>query len=324
MKDFAAAKQALCDLVRAKNVELFLGSGTLANDVIAGQLSLEGKPGLVLSNGEFGARLIDQARRMRLDFEAVEFPWGGRLDFGAVTRALERSRAGWLWCAHCETSTGVLNDLATLKAVCAEFDVKLCLDAISSMGTVPVDLSGVFLAAGSSGKGLRAYPGVSMVFYHHDAAPQPERLPRYFDLGYYAQQQGVPYTFSSNLLHALHAAVKHVDWERRFTGVRELSEFLRGKLVELGFELVGTGAATSPAVVTIALPPEMESVKIGTLIQESGYLLSYHSEYLRQKNWLQVCLMGECTREKVVSLLNAMNRVCFRRAKDLKTAAAES
>src|SRR5437879_633166 len=41
VKDFQATRQILCDLARAKNVELFLGSGTLANDVIAAQLSLE-------------------------------------------------------------------------------------------------------------------------------------------------------------------------------------------------------------------------------------------------------------------------------------------
>src|SRR5262252_3860940 len=40
IKDFQAAKKELCDLTKAKSVELFLGSGTLANDAIAGQLSL--------------------------------------------------------------------------------------------------------------------------------------------------------------------------------------------------------------------------------------------------------------------------------------------
>src|SRR5438045_537275 len=39
VKDFHATRQILADLVRAKNVELFLGSGTLANDVVAAQLS---------------------------------------------------------------------------------------------------------------------------------------------------------------------------------------------------------------------------------------------------------------------------------------------
>src|SRR5581483_2736838 len=127
--------------------------------------------------------LVDQARRFRMVFDVLEFPWGQLFDLGAVRKALEgKNPPGWIWCAHCETSTGVLNDLATLKALCAEFEVKLCLDCISSIGTVPVDLTGVFLVAGSSGKGLRGYPGVSMVFYHHDAVPEPERLPRYFDL----------------------------------------------------------------------------------------------------------------------------------------------
>src|SRR5438045_2916090 len=50
MKDFQATKQILCEMVRAGKVELFLGSGTLANDVIGGQLSLESGRGLVLSN----------------------------------------------------------------------------------------------------------------------------------------------------------------------------------------------------------------------------------------------------------------------------------
>src|SRR5690242_19177904 len=115
LKDFSGTKQILCDLVRAQSVQLLLGSGTLANDVVGGQLSLEGTPGLVLSNGEFGHRLIDHARRFQLDFKPLEFPWGSPLDFGAVRRALESTPSpGWLWCAHCETSTGVLNDLATL------------------------------------------------------------------------------------------------------------------------------------------------------------------------------------------------------------------
>jgi aspartate aminotransferase-like enzyme len=325
MKDFAGTRQILSELVRAKHVQLLLGSGTLANDVIGGQLSLEQGPGVVLSNGEFGSRLVDQARRFQLDFKLLEVPWGQALDYGAVRKALETKPApSWLWCAHCETSTGVLNDLTVLKALCSEFQVKLCLDCISSIGAMPVDLTGVFLASGSSGKGIRGYPGIAMVFHHHDVPLAETRLPRYLDLSYYAQQQGVPFTFSSNLLHALHAAIKHVDWERRFSGTAELGGFLREQLLDLGFELVGASSATSPAVSTIAFPQETSSVKVGDLMHESGYLVSYNSEYLRRKNWLQVCLMGECTKEKVVSLLNAFKRACFHRPREWKVLASET
>jgi aspartate aminotransferase-like enzyme len=312
-KDFQSAKQILCDLVHARNAELLMGSGTLANDVVAGQLSLLGRPGLVLSNGEFGSRLVEQARRFKLEFEVLEFPWGEPLDLAAVGRKLSaRPAPGWLWCAHCETSSGVLNELAGLKALCAEAGAKLCLDCISAIGTVPVDLSDVYLASASSGKGLRAYPGLAIVFYHHAVAPAPDRLPRYLDLGFCAQEQGIPFTFSSNLLHALHAAVRRLNLERRFEDIAGMSGELRLRLVEMGFELVGKNARTSPAVITIALPPELNSARVGEAMQEAGYLLSCNSGYLRRKNWIQICLMGECAREKIVPVANALNRVCFR------------
>ena len=312
-KDFSATGQLLCELVRAGRVELFLGSGTLANDVIAGQLSLEARRGLVLSNGEFGQRLLDHAQRFGLNFDAVEFPWGAPIELNAVRQKLEQTPApAWLWCTHCETSTGVLNDLERLKALCSEFQTKLCLDCISSIGTVPVDLIGVYFASCASGKGLRSYPGVSMVFYHHQLGPSPARLPRYLDLSYYAAQQGTPFTFSSNLLHALNAAVKRVHWDKRFAELEELSAWLRPRLTELSFDLIGNGGKMSPAVVTFALPPSLGSVEFGDRLRESGYLLSYHSEYLRRRNWVQICFMSDCPKEKLVSLMNALNRACSR------------
>jgi aspartate aminotransferase-like enzyme len=320
--DFRATKHALCELTRARNVELLLGSGTLANDLVGAQLSLLRAKGLILSNGEFGIRLVDQARRFQLAFDVLDYEWGKPFDLDAVREQLQgKDQPAWLWCTHCETSTGVLNDLPALKELCAARGVKLCLDGISSIGVVPVDLTGVYLASCASGKGLRAYPGLSMVFYHHEIVPAPTRLPRYLDLGFYTQEQGIPFTFSSNLLHALHAALRRVDWPKRFADLTALSVFLKARLLELGFNLLGADAQTSPAVFTIPLPAEMNSVQLGDALQEAGYLLSYNSEYLRQKNCLQICLMGECTQEKVVSLLNALNRVSTKR-RSLTTAGA--
>ena len=311
-KDFQATKQDLCELVRAKSAELFMGSGTLANDIIAAQLSLLNGRGLVLSNGEFGERLTDQAHRMDLDFDTLKFDWGEAIDLNAVRAkfaAQKQSPYAWLWCTHCETSSGLMMDLGALKQLCSETQTRLCLDCISTVGAVPVDLSGVFLASCASGKGLRAYPGLSMIFYNHEiGADGAPKLPRYLDLDFYARQDGIPFTFSSNLLHALRAAVRRVNWEKRFSDTEDLSGWLRERLIENGFQLVGNGGPVSPAVITLQLPNDITSVKFGTAMQEAGYLLSFNSEYLRRKNWVQVCLMGEIGREKVVALANATNR----------------
>src|SRR6266513_242 len=130
---------------RALNPISFLpGPGTLANDVIAAQLSLVAAPGMILNNGEFGSRLVDHARRFGLSFHALEIDWGGVFDREQVRQALERDRdAKWLWAVACETSTAILNDVDWLKELCARRGVKLCLDCISAIGTAPVDLQGV-------------------------------------------------------------------------------------------------------------------------------------------------------------------------------------
>jgi aspartate aminotransferase-like enzyme len=312
--EFQAAKQTLCELTGARHAEILLGSGTLANDAIAAQLSLEEKLGLVVTNGEFGERLADHARRFQLNFDTLQYAWGEPFDLEAIEQKLDgRPRPGWLWMAHCETSSGVVNDLAAMKALCARYGVKLCADCISSIGTMPVDLSGVHLASCASGKGLRAFPGLGMVFYHHDLPPATRPIPRYLDIGLYARNDGIAFTHSSNLVLALHAAVKRVDWAARFSELAEVSTWLRPRLRELGFRLVGPDAQVSPAVFTLEIPEHLDSASVGAQLNEAGFLLSYNSEYLRARNWIQICLMGEFDRAKLVPLLNHLNRICFRR-----------
>jgi aspartate aminotransferase-like enzyme len=301
----------LCELVGANHVEIMVGSGSLANDVIAGQISLLDSPGVVLANGEFGRRLMDHATRFSLRFQPMETEWGAAFRPEDVQGALDVSpRPEWLWGVHCETSTSILNDLDMLKQMCAARQVKLCMDCISSIGTVPVNLQGVYLASGVSGKGLGAFPGLSMVFYNHPVAPSPRRLPRYMDLGLYAANDGIPFTHSSNLLYALQAAVKQLSSRKSFEDLEGLSTWLRGRLREEGFRMIGDEAHLSPAVITIELPRGVRSEDVGLLLEEAGFLLSYRSSYLLKRNWIQICFMGECSRDEVEPLLNVLKSCC--------------
>jgi aspartate aminotransferase-like enzyme len=307
---FQAVKLQLCALTGASRVQVLLGSGTLGNDTVAAQLSLEGTPGLVLANGEFGARLVDHARRWRLEFKALEFPWGQPLDLREVAAALDgEPHPRWLWCVHGETSTGIRNDLEALERLCSARGVKLAADCISTLGTSPVNLRGVWLATSASGKGLAAYPGLSLVFHHHELSPALDRLPRYLDLGMYAATAGVPFTQSSNLVHALHAAVRRVDWPRRLSELASRSAVLRARLRKLGFNILAAEEHAAPAVITLVLPEGTDSGEVSRKLEKAGYLLSAHSEYLRRRNWLQICLMGECRQEDVDLLLTRLQRM---------------
>jgi aspartate aminotransferase-like enzyme len=312
--DFRATKRLLCELVQASQVEIMLGSGSLANDAVGGQISLLQQPGLILSNGEFGGRLIDHATRLGLKFEALEVEWGEPLDYEAIRERVEQGpRVDWVWAVHCETSTGILNSLEKLRAICAAKDVKLCLDCISSIGTVPVDLRGVYLASCVSGKALASFPGLSMVFYNHDLVPAPKKLPRYLDLGYYAAQSGVPFTHSSNLVYALQTALGRTSWGEKFRQIAEVSTWLRGRLRELGLRIVAPDAQASPAVFSIALPREISSKSIGWQLKKAGFLLSYNSEYLLERNWIQICLMGEWSGDNLATLPGVLANLCAQR-----------
>jgi GNAT superfamily N-acetyltransferase len=159
LAQLSTLRRRLAGFVKAPDAQILVGSGSLANDVVAGQIAGLGKAGVVLSTGEFGERLADHARRAGLDFHWARLPWGAVPSKADFEEALAQvSNPGWLWIVHHETSTGVLHDLQMVKDLCHEQGLKLCLDCISTIGAIPLDLTGVHLATATSGKALAARP----------------------------------------------------------------------------------------------------------------------------------------------------------------------
>jgi aspartate aminotransferase-like enzyme len=303
---FDRVKARLCALTNAPHVELLLGSGTLANDVVAAQISRLDAPGLVLSNGEFGDRLIDHAARMRLAAAPLRTAWGARFDVGRVEQAVVSIGARWIWAVASETSTGMLNDVPALGELARQHGVALCLDCVSAIGAAPLDLSGVYLASGASGKALAALPGLSFVFYADDVRPEPARLPRYLDLGVYAASGGIPFTQSSNLVAALEAALTWFAGGDRFAEIAAHAAWLRSRLRALRLPILVDDGDATPAVVTLPLPPDTSARALGDWLQRRGFLVAYQSEYLAARNWLQIALMGDCSAEALHGLVSAL------------------
>ncbi|WP_186316130.1 GNAT family N-acetyltransferase [Catellatospora sichuanensis] len=308
-----ALHRRLAAFVNVRHAQLLLGSGTVANDAVAAQLRLLDRPGLVLAYGEFGERLADHATRTGLDHEVLAGAWGAPLPWPAIERAVAGLPAGgWLWSVHCETSTGQLIDLPRLTRLCAAAGVRLCVDAISSVGTLPVDLSGAYLATGTSGKALGGYPGLSMVFLQELPRPSPGLIPRYLDLGCYAEAGGIAYTQSSNLVAALDTALAVTDWPDRYARLARASTWLDARLRRLGLAVVASRADAAPGIVTIALPAALPAAAVGARLEQAGYLLAYQSGYLRDRNWLQISLMGRWTWPALRGLLAALAALAVR------------
>jgi aspartate aminotransferase-like enzyme len=290
-------------LTNANHVTIMNGSGTTANDAVAAQLKVAGGRGLILTNGEFGERSIDHATRFSLEFDRVCLNWGDPFDFEELYRRVRETTPAWIWAVHCETSTGVLNDLDSLKSLASSVDARLAVDCIGSIGTVPIDLQGVFAASATSGKGLASFAGLGLVFLDHEPEMSPT-IPRSLDLGNYATQCGVPYTLLSNPLAALHQSLLTIDPDQRYEHLTALSKRVRSTLEHAGFRIVAPPSTSAPAVITIDVGERDSSIRLGDALARAGYLTSYQSAYLRERNWLQICLMGEVREPEIDRLLS--------------------
>jgi aspartate aminotransferase-like enzyme len=287
---YQATRQTLRALTGTASAFLLLGSGTLANEAVAAQLSQRSGRGLVLANGEFGQRLLDHARRWRLDFTPLRWSWGEAVDVSEIASRLQADSAiRWIWMVSCETSTGMLNPVEKLARLCAEKQVALCLDAISAFGAVPQRFDGVDMVTAVSGKAVGALPGIGIVLANGAVCPGGT-LPRYLDLAMYAG--GTPFTHSSNLIAALHAALQAGLGEDRFDRIRQAAHRLRSRLRQEGFNILLDDASTSPAVTTLALPASIPVARLARQLSRSGYEVAAHSGYLVERNWLQIGLMG--------------------------------
>jgi aspartate aminotransferase-like enzyme len=302
----ARVRERLRTLTGARHVALLLGSGTLANDVVAAQLRGAG-PGLVLSHGEFGERLADHASRWGLDHGVLRLPWGSAFDAAAVDAALAAApQLRWLWLVLCETSTGVLTDLRAMQDVCDARGVRLCVDAISALGTMPLDLGRVHLASGVSTKGLGAPPGLALVFHNCPVMSRPD-LPRYLDLALYGDEASPPFTHSSQLMSALDVSLQRLDDARTLFGATATDgAWLRAALLRAGFSVVAPAHAASPAVVTVDAGSPDRAAQLGLALEAAGYLPGWRSGYLQRRGWIQFALMGAYRRECLGGLVRAL------------------
>lgn len=302
-------RQRLAEFTHSEEVQVMLGSGTLANDAIAQQLRLSGSHGVILANGEFGERLVDHGRRADLRFTVYRESWGRGFNFHRIADALKKEPPPrWMWMVHCETSTGVLNDLRAFKSLAREFGSETVVDSISSLGNVKVDLNGTSYAAGVSGKGLGGLPGLAFVFYRRGQLREGRRVPRYLDLALYARSAGVPFTHSSNLLWALLEALKRVQ-PGSFDEREDTCVAVRAALKRYGLRSVDDGRSSAPFVVTIALPPEIPSARVGAAMLGRGYRIAFESRYLVERNWIQLAWMGDVDRSTALAAIAQLAHV---------------
>ena len=197
---------------------LLHGSGTLAVDAALATF-VRGRV-LVVDNGLYSRRFVRTLSTIPdADVVSYDLAIGGAVDLGVLAELMREHRPDWLAVVHHETTTGLLNPLPAIAALCEEMECRLFVDAVSSLGAHRVDPRADVVCFNSS-KCLESLPGIAGVWFRHDLTAYPS-VPV---LDVRAHAEGMPSTPNVQAFVALDVALDLLGAEDRPARYRRLAE----------------------------------------------------------------------------------------------------
>lgn len=245
---------------------LLTGSGTAAVEAMLTSMVPPGARTLVVANGVYGERMAKMLLRHRRPHTLIESPWLDPIPLQRVDDALAADPGiTFVACVHHETTTGRLNAIEELGAICRDRGVGLLLDAVSSFGAEELRFAewNLLAVAAAANKCLHGIPGTAFVIARRDiladCADNADSL--YLDLHplYREQQAGwSPFTQSVQGFYALQEALRELDEEGGQAGRRRryaaISARLRSELPRLGAALLLAEIDYASMLTTFRLP----------------------------------------------------------------------
>ena len=265
-------------------IAFITGSGTAANEAVLASVGAGG-PTLVVSNGEFGERLLATARRHNRDVEELRFAWQEAIDLEKVAEELERRQYHLVVVVHHETSSGMLNPIAAIARLAHRHGALIAVDAISSIGAevIAAEEWGIDVLTGASGKALSAMPGVGIVVVKGSVLEQSASLPagpHYLNLhthcGYMRDHAQTPNTPAVHVFVSLHAALQESTLQgvARARGViHSRALFARERLTEMGLEYADYRGMNSSVLTCVFLPEYLSFEHLARHLKTRGIVV---------------------------------------------------
>src|SRR5215210_5599694 len=154
------------------DILVYTASGTGGMESAVSNLTRPGDRVVVVSAGFFGERWAAMTRNFGCEVAEVAYDWGeapSPEDLSARLRELGGAKVVFL--THSETSTGVVADVQSLAAAAKDAGALVVVDAVSSLGAVPLetDAWGIDCVISGSQKALMTPPGLATVSVSPDA-----------------------------------------------------------------------------------------------------------------------------------------------------------
>lgn len=294
------------------------GSGTTALEAMVASLVPRGAHVLVLENGVYGERLRQIAEIHDLAAESLHMEWTDAWEPDRIGERLQTGVFSHVLAVHNETTTGRLNPVADLAALCEKHGCVLMLDTVSSFAAedIPFSSPALMACAATANKCLHGITGLCIVICRRQAllaAAKPRSLTLHLPV--WAGQQDMrstPFTPPVNAMQALDQALVELrsqgGWEARQARYSALAEVVAGALARLGVRPLLPAGASSCVLRAYHLPAGTPYQILHDGLKQRGFVI-YGGQGPLASTMFRISTMGEIGDDDLERLLDAFEAV---------------
>jgi len=288
------------------------GTGTSGMETAVANLVREGSRATVVINGYFGDRLAQMCERYGATVSRLNVEWGTACDPDSLRAQLKSTGADIVAMVHAETSTGVRNPVREMAAVAREHGALTIVDAVTSLGGMPLDVGGWGIDAcySCTQKCLGGPSGLAPIVFGPRALEQRVKgRSFYFDLTLledYWLRRKYHHTMSSALVYALYESLAIVEEEgldARWARHERNHRTLVTSLADLGLTLLPAEADRLWTLNAVRVPDGVDEPAVRMhLLDEYNIEIGAGLGPLAGKIW-RVGLMGASSSPRLIILL---------------------
>ena len=294
------------------------GTGSAGMECCVVNLIEPGDSIVVCVNGVFGGRMADVAERAGAKVIRVERPWGEVFEPSHLKDAL-KARPKVVGIVMAETSTGASQPLEEISKLVHDAGALLLVDAVTSLGGMPVEVDGWQIDAIYSGsqKCLSCPPGLAPVSFGPRAMDALSRRKSkvqswYLDLSmlarYWGEERVYHHTAPINMTYALYEALRLLDEEgldKSFARHALNHQALAAGLAAIGIGYAAAEGHRLPTLNAVRVPAGVDDAWVRReLLMRFGIEIGAGLGDFKGKVW-RIGLMGHASRAKNVLLFLA-------------------
>ena len=268
-------------------IVLMQGSGTFGvESVLTSAVGRKGKL-LIAANGAYGERMEDIAKHAGLDYKILNFKYNKTPDAEIIAKEIENDPAiTHVSMVHCETTSGILNDIEAVAKAVKSLGRVFIVDAMSSFGGIDIEVEklGIDYIISSANKCIQGVPGFSFIICRKSELEKCEGNAVSLSLDLYDQWKGMDkdgkwrFTSPTHVVLAFAKALEELEAEgsvkARFARYSENNHLLIEKMTALGFRTY-LNSNQSPIITTFLYPDTEDFTfeKMYNFIKERGYAI---------------------------------------------------